>query len=202
MPLSLRSRDLVLAAVVVGVAVPVAWLGTDALERNNDFCNACHIAGDVPLHIDLRREFDARPPASLAALHAHALPAQRPEDPVMRCFDCHAGVGLAGRAQVKWLAAKDLLVWLAGQAEEPAALTVPLRDADCTQCHMGFEDLDDGAPRGGPPFHSLDVHNHDLGVACTSCHIVHDEDVDEGFHFLAPSRVRAQCARCHSQFEN
>jgi len=196
----MRTQHFAVLVVAIGVAGVATWLGTDALERNNDFCNDCHIEGDVPLHIDLRHEFDARPPRSLAALHGEVMPAHRPEDPVMRCFDCHSGVGFAGRARIKALAARDLVIWLAGRAEEPQELTVPLRDEDCRQCHALFGAS--GAERAAPPFHSLDVHNHELGVDCTTCHVVHDEDVDPSFHFLATRRVRTVCGRCHSQFQS
>jgi len=195
-----RSHAIGWAAFVLGCAVAATWLATDALERENDFCNACHIEGDVPLHIDIRRQLDARPPRSLAARHAVRMRSARPEDPVMRCFDCHGGVGLTGRVRVKGLAARDLVVWLAGRGREPESLRVPLRDEDCRRCHARFPPSDDD--RAGTPFHALDVHNHDFDVTCATCHVVHEDEVDAGFHFLATQRVREQCARCHGQFES
>ncbi len=92
----------------------------DAVERQNDFCNACHLPdGGGPLHIDIRHDFDARPPHNLAGLHAlRVREADAPPDP-MRCIDCHGGVGLVGQARVKMLAARDALVWLSGDFEEP-----------------------------------------------------------------------------------
>jgi hypothetical protein len=192
-------RLLGLVAAGTCLAFAGAWLTTDVLERDNDFCNACHIDGDVPLHIALRRDLDARPPRSLASAHAASIGGARPDDPVMRCFDCHAGVGLVGRVRTKWIAATDLVVWLAGRAEEPESLRWPLVDADCRGCHEAFDA--DGTDRVRPPFHALPVHNHDLGISCPSCHEVHADDVDPDFHFLATRRVRARCARCHGQFD-
>ena len=198
----LRPRPLGLALASSGVIFAIGWWGTDVLERQNDFCNACHLDGGVALHAELRRDFDTRPPASLAALHAERRPRAGSDAREMRCIDCHAGVGLAGRARIKWLAARDLLVWLAGRAHEPSGLSVPLRDEDCAQCHGRLEG--EARDDGRMAFHAVFVHNDSLGtagVACTSCHAVHDAGGDPGFHFLSPARVREQCARCHSQFE-
>jgi Cytochrome c7 and related cytochrome c len=199
MPRRLRPRPIGLALSSLGLAFAIGWWGTDVLERQNDFCNACHLDGGGPLHAGIRRDFDARPPASLAALHAERRPRPGPDAREMRCFDCHAGVGFGGRARIKAVAARDLVVWLAGRAREPSGLTVPLRDEDCRQCHpqVASESRDDARPA----FHGVFVHNDSLGVACTSCHAVHVADGDPRFHFLSTVRVRAECARCHSQFE-
>lgn len=179
----------------------VGWLGTDALEQDNQFCNACHLDGwfsGVPLHTAQRDEFAHRPPVSLAAAHAAAGNSERPADAGFRCIDCHGGVGLAGRARVKLLAAKDAFWWLTGDFEEPEGMRWPLLDDDCGQCHATFAAK--AGPFENPAFHDLDVHNDRLGVDCVECHEVHDASVDPERWFLAPSRVREQCARCHSEF--
>lgn len=201
MPFLSRVRPLLVPVVVLLLAGPAGWVATDVLERDNDFCNACHIEGDVPLHIDIRHDLDTRPPRSLAALHGERVPAWRPADPHLRCFDCHSGTGLVGRARIKLVAARDLGVWLAGRAEEPTHLTVPIVDPDCTKCHPDPWDRA-GAGRSRPPFHSLSVHARDLGADCVTCHPVHDADVDPGFHFMNVARVRTECARCHNDFGN
>jgi hypothetical protein len=75
----------------------------------------------------------------------------------------------------------------------------PLRDDDCAQCHATFEvkaaEFDD------PAFHDLPVHNSELGVDCVECHLVHEGGVDRERWFLRTDHVRAQCARCHREFE-
>lgn len=182
------------------VSVPAGWMVSDAVERQNDFCNACHLPdGGGPLHIDIRRGFDARPPHNLAGLHAlRVREGDAPPDP-MRCIDCHGGVGLVGRARVKLLAARDALVWLSGDFEEPDGMSTPLLDADCTQCHPRFDETPSGAPR--PRFHELPVHNNDLGRDCVECHESHDPG-DADFHFLDLAHVRRQCASCHNEFAN
>jgi nitrate/TMAO reductase-like tetraheme cytochrome c subunit len=196
------AREVLLLALVI-LGAPLVWLGTDALERQNDFCNACHIeqdGRDVALHIDIRRDMDGSPPMTLVASHALGMPAARPEDPGMRCIDCHGGVGLAGRARVKLLAARDTLVWLSGSAREPETMRHPLRDADCRQCHEQYQ------PRESEfepvRFHEVELHNVDLGRDCVWCHIAHDRGGDEEFYFLEPLKVRARCADCHTEFKD
>jgi len=199
-----------LARAVVGVAAlgalsaPIGWVVTDRLERDNDFCNACHLPSGVPLHRDVRRDFDARPAASLAALHDDAgsgEDASAHSAGGFRCIDCHGGVGWAGRARVKALAAKDAFWYAVGHFEEPDGMRWPLWDEDCTQCHDAFDESP--APEWrSPRFHELAVHNADLGVACVECHLVHDPGGDADAHFLHASHVRTQCARCHPEFED
>jgi nitrate/TMAO reductase-like tetraheme cytochrome c subunit len=188
-----------LAAAVLGaVSAAAGWWATDRLEQDDDFCNACHVSRGVPLHRDIRRDFDRRPPASLAAAHAAAPRAGRTSGG-LRCIDCHGGTGLPGRMRVKALAARDAFFYTIGRFEEPRAMRWPLADADCRKCHARF---DEGEPESGRPprFHALPVHNARLGVACVECHRAHTSQVDAGFHFVDVSAVRAQCARCHSEF--
>jgi nitrate/TMAO reductase-like tetraheme cytochrome c subunit len=182
-------------AIVAGSAAlllaPAGWLTTDALERDNDFCIACHISEGVSLHAELKRSFDARPAESLAAAHA----AQE-----LLCIDCHGGTGLLGRARVKALAARDALVWLVGPVEEPTEMHWPLLDADCRKCHERY--AEESSQLGSPRFHELAVHNVELGVPCVDCHLSHEKSGNVGAQFLEPVSVRRRCALCHSQFED
>lgn len=182
--------------VLALVAAPAGWFVTDHLERDDDFCNACHLSADVPLHIDVRRDFDAPVAASLAG--AHGL--ESVDDRDFRCIDCHGGVGLVGRARVKLLAAKDSLVYLTGRFDEPEGMNWPLWDQDCRKCHTGF-DVSDYESWESPRFHQLPVHNAELGVDCVECHRVHDPGGPAAHHFLRAERVQTQCARCHAEFE-
>jgi predicted CXXCH cytochrome family protein len=101
---------------------------------------------------------------------------------------------------VKALAAKDALVYLSGRFEEPETMRWPLCDEDCSACHASFESAGEEAS-GSPAFHDLPVHNVDLGVACVECHSAHEAGGNPGAFFLRAAAVRAQCARCHSEFE-
>jgi hypothetical protein len=111
---------------------------------------------------------------------------------------------------VKLLAAKDAMVWLTGDFDEPDHMEYPLSEADCRQCHSGFaldldQDIDadyaDEADYGPPRFHGLSVHNADLGVTCVECHSVHEGGNDVEMFYLDAVRVRQQCARCHSEYQ-
>jgi len=189
---------LVVAGGVMGVG---GWLGTDHLEQDNDFCNACHLDGwlsGTPLHLGQKRDMAARPAPSLAAAHAVAGNRERPNAPDFRCIDCHGGVGLVGRARVKVLAAKDLFWWLVGDFEEPEGMHWPLLDDDCRQCHSGFTAK--ASAFEDPAFHDLAVHNRRLGVDCVECHTVHEASVARDRWYLDSAHVREQCARCHHEF--
>lgn len=180
-------------------AVPAGWMLSDAVERNNDFCNACHLPSGAILHEPIRRDFDGRPPMNLAARHAVVVRADLPDEDRMRCIDCHGGVGLLGRAEVKLLAARDTLVYLSGDFDEPSEMSQPLKDADCRQCHASFDETPSEFQR--PRFHELGVHNVSLGLDCVQCHTSH-EPGDPDFYFLDAAIVRARCASCHSEFGN
>ncbi len=190
---------MLVAAAAAVVGAPGGWVLTDHLEQDNDFCNACHLSPGVPLHVDVRRDFDASAPASLAAGHA-AAGNQAHADAAFRCIDCHGGVSFPGRLRVKVLAAKDAFWWVVGSFEEPDGMRWPLWDEDCAQCHDAFDESEVESWES-PRFHQLPVHNVDLGVACVECHISHEAGVAADAYYLHAPLVRAQCARCHPEFE-
>lgn len=201
---SWRIGRLVVAVVVFGViAGPTGWFVTDALEADNDFCNACHLEPGVALHAGIREDFDARPAANLAGLHAAAGVRVAGDDAVatreFRCIDCHGGTGFLGRARTKALAAKDAFWYVVGRFEEPDHMAWPLWDEDCRQCHDAFDPPVEDAPI--PAFHSIGLHNVELGVACVECHDSHDTGGLEELYYLRATHVRTQCAQCHSEYE-
>ena len=187
-------KRLAIAAGLALLAGPVGWVVTDRLERENDFCNACHLEPGLPLHQAVREGFDARPPTTLSGAHG------REDD--FRCIDCHGGASWLGRARVKVLAGKDALVYVLGHFEEPDGMRWPLWDEDCTKCHESFDEAgaDELAWRN-PLFHELAIHNTDLGVDCVECHRVHDPGGSDDTHFIHAEPVRSQCARCHPAME-
>jgi nitrate/TMAO reductase-like tetraheme cytochrome c subunit len=192
-------RVLLGAGFVAALSAPVGWVVTDRLERDNDFCNACHLTPTRPLHEAVRRDFDARPPASLAGLHGAARLDDR-GGRAFRCIDCHGGVSFVGRARVKLLAGLDAFWYVTGHFEEPEGMAWPLWDEDCRQCHARFDESPAESWQS-PRFHQLPVHNVELGVDCVECHLVHEAGGAPEHDFLHASRVRTQCARCHSEFE-
>jgi nitrate/TMAO reductase-like tetraheme cytochrome c subunit len=186
--------------VVIGaVFFVVGWAVTDHLEQDNDFCTSCHLESSVPLHIDVRQNFDAFPAASLASLHG-SLEVVGGDDAAFRCIDCHGGASWIGRARVKALAALDLFWFVVGHFEEPHEMAWPLWDEDCLQCHVSFGDTR-SASWEDPRFHELALHNVDLGVNCVECHRAHDPTGNPDYYHLRANWVRAQCARCHSEFQ-
>jgi len=197
---AMRRGALVLVAVLGGVvATPLGWSVSDRLERDNDFCNGCHVEPGRPLHLEIRRDFDAEQPRSLAGAHGSAHIWER-DDPSFHCIDCHGGATLAGRARVKALAAIDAFWYVTGRFEEPRHMDWPLRDEDCAKCHKSF-DSDEALAQPSQRFHSVAVHNVDLAVRCVECHRVHEPAGSADTHFLHTDLVRGQCARCHPEFQ-
>jgi hypothetical protein len=206
-PISLRLGKAGLgAAVLVGGAAlsALGWTVSDRLEQDNDFCNACHLDGPdggTPLHLEVRRGFDARPALSLAAAHAEAGVSDRHgSDAAFRCIDCHGGTSIPGRVRVKALAAKDAFWYVVGDFAEPDGMRWPLWDEDCRKCHAEYAGQSwDGF--GPEPFHARSVHNVKLGIGCVECHFVHEAGGDPAAHFVDAAAVRVQCARCHDEFQ-
>jgi len=187
-----------LAAVILLASIPVAWWTTDRLEADDDFCNACHLPDGKPLHSQIRADFDEQPPPNLASRHARLTLPTRSSSPGIRCIDCHGGVGLVGRASVKVLSVKDLILYLTGQFDEPTQMSWPLGDADCRQCHPHFEKKTRGFD--GEAFHDKAVHNSGLGVDCVECHSAHDTTGDPELWFLNAEVQRGRCAQCHVEY--
>ena len=181
------------------LAAPLGWWGTDRLEEDNDFCNACHLEPGLPLHQQIRDNFDTRAPGSLAAVHALA-PLESRGGRAFRCLDCHGGHAFGSRLRVKVLAAKAAFWYVVGRFDEPTEMAWPLRDGDCRQCHAGFDES--GSPEWkAPRFHELSVHNVELGVDCVECHTVHDLGGNPDAYFLRAQPLRSQCARCHAEYQ-
>jgi nitrate/TMAO reductase-like tetraheme cytochrome c subunit len=200
----IRTWQLAALAALVVASACLGWVATDTLEAENDFCNACHLPGGAVLHAEIRDGFDAQAPRNLAGVHGGASTTKggtKGSPPrAFRCIDCHGGVGLVARAKVKALAAKDALVWLVGDFDEPDHMEYPLGEADCRQCHEGFSS-DEDEQFGQVRFHARSVHNADLGVNCVECHTVHVGGDDASTFYLEPNRVREKCGRCHSEFQ-
>lgn len=191
-----RRAAAVLAAVPI-VAASAGWVVTDRFERDNDFCNACHLGPGVPLHQAVRDDFETRPAETLAG--AHAVAGVPGRDAGFRCIDCHGGTGLVGRARVKALAARDAFWYVVGHFEEPDGMRWPLWDEDCRKCHATFDEGAAGLAWQTPRFHQVPLHNVDLGVDCVSCHQSHEPGGNALAHFIHAESVRVQCARCHPE---
>src|SRR5262249_7051248 len=116
------------------LAIGMAWMvgaavfallflsGLAAKERDNRFCVACH------LHDEKFRRLTTATPTDLAGFH-HA------RDTTVGCIACHGGSDLHTRLTVWGVAGFDTVRFLVGAYREPTAMRLPLRDADCRQCH-------------------------------------------------------------------
>lgn len=176
--------------IAPGVAVAgglAGWLGVERLESRNEFCVACHLAPQTPLHREIFDGLHSSPAGSLAAAH-------RVADAAFRCIDCHGGTGLLGRARVKLVSARDALMYLVGRFGEPERMRAPLWDEDCTKCHAPD-------PSEGPDaFHGIDDHDVGLDRACVACHEAHPGERSAEVGFLDREVVLPICRDCHEEF--
>ena len=169
------------------IAAPLGWQVTDVIESQNDFCMSCHLHPDTPLHETKMIEFTAHPAVNLASVHFVA-------DDAFRCIDCHGGASFRNRLRVKFVAARDVAMYLAGRFVEPDSMEHPLWDEDCTQCHASYE------ARRSDDFHALDDHNlPDFAFRCVECHTSHPTGSSPAFVFLNRSRVLETCEICHEE---
>ncbi|MGH0033938.1 MAG: hypothetical protein ACQGVK_02805 [Myxococcota bacterium] len=186
------------AAGLLGAFAALAWVASDRLEQRNDFCNACHLPGGTPLHLEVREDFDRVIPISLAGVHGRGWVEDR-EDSAFRCIDCHAGSGPLERLQVKLLAARDGVRYALGRFEEPHGMPFPLSPDTCRRCHPTFR-------RSAAPgwtlaaYHGRAAHDDAAdGPRCVACHAVHEVDGDAFAYFMARPRVDRQCRGCHAR---
>jgi predicted CXXCH cytochrome family protein len=161
------------------LVVPALFLGALAQkERDNRFCISCH------LHEEKFTRFLAPVSRDLAGVH-HAKKA-------VRCIDCHGGADPAMRARVWAVAGVDTLRFLAGRYGEPDRMRLPLRDAECSQCHAPI--VKKTLP--STSYHVIRDHET-VPVACVQCHTSHTADGEARFQFLARPRVLPICRECH-----
>jgi len=181
--------------VIVPLLGVLGWQWTDRLDRDNDFCNACHLPGGTPLHRELRERFDRVVPSNLAGVHGRGWVESR-EDSAFRCIDCHSGSGWLERGRVKLLSARDGLRYLVGSFEEPDRMTTDLSAATCKRCHPTFRHS--AAPGWTlTAYHGRPEHDRPGTPLCVRCHAVHAEGGDPFAYFMDRSRLDEVCRTCH-----
>jgi len=182
-----------------------------AKERDNRFCVSCH------LHDEKFGRLIAAPPSDLAGQHHR-------KDAAVGCIACHGGADPAMRLTVWAVAGFDTLKFLAGAYREPTQMRLPLRDAECRQCHtpilrvsrstgaasetraraarpgdesaFAAETATEG--RGGTSYHAIREHDP-VRVACVRCHTTHTTDSDAGHRFISRDSVVRVCRECHTE---
>ena len=176
-----------------------------AKERDNRFCVACH------LHDGKFSRLIAAPATDLAGFH-HQRKAE------VGCIACHGGAGVARHLRVWGVAGVDTLGFFAGLYAEPTHMRLPLRDAECRQCHepilsarapgsrpvdptdeatFAAEAANEG--RGGTSYHAIREHGT-VRIACVRCHPSHTTGSDARNRFIAQVEIRPVCRDCHREF--
>ncbi len=125
------------------------------------------------------------------------------------------------RVRVLTGAAFDTLRFLTGAYREPDHMRLPLRDAECRQCHTPIVKAASQAAAtpapppqssgeaealyGGPPptttgplaFHRIQQHDT-MPVACVRCHATHLTGGDPSADFVSSAVVQPVCRECHA----
>jgi hypothetical protein len=182
--------------------------GLAAKERDDRFCVSCH------LHEDKYTRYLGATARDLAGAHGRA-------DRRVGCIACHGGADLAMRLRVWTVAGFDTLRFLSGAYTEPDRMRLPLRDAECRQCHAVIVKARDPAgasssapagagqagheavletlgvpPAAAPGFHGMREHDT-VNVRCVRCHASHVTADGSVGHFLAPPVIEPVCRECH-----
>ncbi|PYN73154.1 MAG: hypothetical protein DMD96_33020 [Candidatus Rokuibacteriota bacterium] len=211
------TRSPIAARLAVGAAgaAGALLLGTlflialAAKERDNRFCVSCHLHDEKFLRLTASEATD------LAGFH-HLKKAEA------GCIACHGGADPVMRAKVWTVAGVDTLRFLAGTYREPTQMRLPLRDAECRQCHTPIlgrptssnpaataakpvDATDESVAaeaetegRGGTSYHAIREHDT-VRVACIRCHSTHTTDANAADKFLSRPKIATICRDCHKQ---
>ena len=211
------TRSPIAARLAVGAAgaAGALLLGTlflialAAKERDNRFCVSCHLHDEKFLRLTASEATD------LAGFH-HLKKAEA------GCIACHGGADPVMRAKVWTVAGVDTLRFLAGTYREPTQMRLPLRDAECRQCHTPIlgrptssnpaataakpvDATDESVAaeaetegRGGTSYHAIREHDT-VRIACVRCHTSHTTDANAADKFLSRPRITTICRDCHKQ---
>jgi predicted CXXCH cytochrome family protein len=198
-----RTRGFIIACVIGATFVIIgSFFVATRLEENDAFCASCHSQPETEYFQRTRTNA-----VDLASAHANAnayAPMSdsgvqgggAPPNKRARCIDCHSGPGVLGRVQSVGLGARDVLVWVSGQAEQPAAAQHPIQDANCLKCHIEIttkQGFDNHLHR-----HLARWQTQDADAAmCATCHSSHSTDGNSTIGFLNQQRALNQCAACH-----
>src|SRR5574341_2130323 len=110
---------LILGLLAVGGGI---FFSAAHMEENDAFCASCHTQPESTYF----NRSQAAQAVDVASFH---------HGQSVRCIDCHSGSGLVGRMGGMLVGAGDLLAFVTHTAQQPAPLTVPIRDENCLKCH-------------------------------------------------------------------
>lgn len=176
-----------IAAVIV-LLLGGSGIGFAASQEENDaFCASCHTQ---PKSTFYERSLAAAP-VDMASSHHTS------DDQNSKCIDCHSGRGVTGRLGAMLLGARNAFMLFTHTETQPAPLTVPIRDENCTKCHDNIyrqTDLSNHFHAFLPRWQALDL----KAAGCVDCHSAHTTGGDAAQGFLQVDHVTPICERCHS----
>ncbi len=176
----LTMKTAVLLALIV---VPLVGATGAQLENHDSFCASCHTNPES----DYVDRAQAETAVDLASFHTGE---------GVRCIDCHSGKGMNGRIHAMRQGAQDLVKFVSGNFPQPAPLTHPIEDINCTKCHS---DISQGRDFNNhfhiflPDWQRLSTN----AAACVDCHQSHTTDGMPQAAFLHEERTVAVCQQCH-----
>jgi hypothetical protein len=198
--------------IVFGILLTVGGFVFAASQETHDaFCSSCHTQPESTFY----QRSTAAQTTDLASYHTTQ---------AAHCIDCHSGAGVTGRVSAELMGAKNALLWYTGKAVQPAVLTHPISDANCTQCHadvtqQGFTPKEQislsgvnagGGDRGfnaGREGGDRANHWHTFlsrwqaadpnAGTCVSCHAGHATGGTASSGFMNASTVNQVCDACH-----
>ncbi len=174
-------------------------------EAHDAFCASCHTQPESTFY----QRSTAQAPVDLASYHTTQQ---------VNCIDCHSGQGVTGRVAAELMGARNAAKWYTGTAIQPAVLTYPIGDQNCTKCHQdvtqrGFQPKEQitvpgegggegegfGERRAGH-WHTFmarwQARDPNAGT-CVSCHTGHSTGSTVQFGFMDPQAVHDTCDACH-----
>ena len=168
--------------VVFGVSA-AGYLTIARTEERDSFCASCHSQPETTYF----ERSQAVTATDLASFHRAKS---------TRCIDCHSGPTVIGRVSAMGLGATDLFAYLAGTAQQPAPLKVPITDGNCLKCHADTARTQD-FNRHFHAFLSKWQAIDNSAATCVACHSAHTTDGNATISFLQEQRATAVCQRCH-----
>ena len=160
--------------------------GIRAVESYNPFCTSCHLQD----HQDYLDD-GARPKTQVRSLGGRHLSSGK-----VKCISCHGEEGITGMFRTTYLAAKDLVKFLAGDYKQPSRVFHPIADKDCVKCHLEARIL----KLGEEDFHAI-LDHATLPFTCVQCHNGHRTGGRRARRFIVPQTAQPRCDHCHNKLD-
>jgi predicted CXXCH cytochrome family protein len=179
---------------LLGIAAGIIFLlaaggfGYAAVNEENDaFCASCHTEPESTYY---ERSLAAAPVDMASAHHTT-------DDQNSKCIDCHSGIGITGRISAILLGARNTFLLVTHTETQPAPLTVPIGDENCTKCHDDTNRQTDLSNH----FHAFLARWQAIdsqAAGCVDCHRAHTTGGEAAQGFLQAEHIDPVCERCHT----